>query len=93
MLTLINVLIAESDPKYWNRLSESALRRSLKQQIVHKKAKNVILFLGDGMSVSTITASRILKGQLMNKSGEESVLSFEDFPHISLIKVSILIFK
>ncbi len=84
---MINLLIAELDPKYWNRLSESALRRSLKQQIVHKRAKNVILFVGDGMSISTITASRILKGQLRNKSGEESFLSFEDFPHISLIKV------
>jgi alkaline phosphatase len=27
--------------------------------------KNVILFLGDGMGVSTVTAARILEGQLL----------------------------
>ena len=27
--------------------------------------KNVILFLGDGMGVSTVTAARIFEGQLM----------------------------
>ncbi|HEC74246.1 MAG TPA: alkaline phosphatase, partial [Methylophaga aminisulfidivorans] len=29
-----------------------------------KTAKNVILFVGDGMGISTITAARILDGQL-----------------------------
>ena len=38
--------------------------------------KNVILFLGDGMGVSTVTAARILEGQLMGGSGEENFLSF-----------------
>ena len=41
------------------------------------------------MGVSTITPSRILKGQLLNRSGEESKLVFEEFPYVSLIKVSI----
>jgi alkaline phosphatase len=41
------------------------------------------------MGVSTITASRIYKGQKQNKSGEETVLKFEDFPHIALSKVII----
>ena len=48
--------------------------------------KNVILFLGDGMGVSTVTAARILEGQLMGGSGEENFLSFEEFPHVALIK-------
>jgi len=47
----------------------------------------VILFVGDGMSIATVTASRILKGQLKNRSGEESTLAFEEFPHLSLLKV------
>lgn len=50
------------------------------------KAKNVILFVGDGMGVSTLTASRILQGQLAGKSGEEGYLSFETFPHTALVK-------
>ena len=31
------------------------------------KAKNVILFVGDGMGVSTLTAARILQGQQVVK--------------------------
>lgn len=50
-------------------------------------AKNVILFVGDGMGMSTITASRILKGQKQkNISGEEEILEFEKFPSIGLSK-------
>ena len=43
------------------------------------KAKNVILFVGDGMGVSTVTAARILDGQNQGKPGEEHQLSFERF--------------
>lgn len=50
------------------------------------KAKNVILFIGDGMGVSTVTAVRILDGQLKGMLGEENVLSFETFPYIALSK-------
>ncbi|MGS0730060.1 alkaline phosphatase, partial [Shewanella sp. 0m-11] len=34
-------------------------------------AKNIILFVGDGMGVSTVTAARILEGQLKGQTGEE----------------------
>jgi alkaline phosphatase len=47
-------------------------------------AKNVILFVGDGMGVSTLTASRIIQGQLAGIPDEESYLSFENFPHTAL---------
>lgn len=43
-------------------------------------AKNVILFVGDGMGVSTVTAARILAGQQAGNTGEEYQLSFESFP-------------
>ena len=49
-------------------------------------AKNVILFIGDGMGVSTVTAIRILDGQQKGMPGEENVLSFEHFPHVALSK-------
>ncbi|MGB5486541.1 MAG: alkaline phosphatase, partial [Lysobacterales bacterium] len=49
-------------------------------------ARNVILFIGDGMGVSTVTAIRILDGQQKGMPGEENVLSFERFPHVALAK-------
>ena len=48
--------------------------------------RNVILFVGDGMGVSTVTAARILAGQLAGGSGEEHSLSFERFPEVALVK-------
>ena len=45
-----------------------------------KAAKNVILFVGDGMGISTLTAARILEGQNNGNTGEENLLSFETFP-------------
>jgi alkaline phosphatase len=49
-------------------------------------SRNVILFLGDGMGISTVTAARILAGQLQGHPGEEHALSFESFPNVALIK-------
>ena len=51
-----------------------------------RRAKNVILFVGDGMGISTQTAARILEGQLKGKPGEENRLSFETFPNVGLSK-------
>lgn len=50
------------------------------------KAQNVILFVGDGMGISTLTAARILQGQMEGNNGEEGYLSFEKFPYTALVK-------
>ncbi|MDJ0813357.1 MAG: alkaline phosphatase [Woeseiaceae bacterium] len=50
------------------------------------KARNVILFVGDGMGVATVTAARIFDGQSRGMSGEEHVLPFETFPNVALVK-------
>ncbi|MGY6637511.1 MAG: alkaline phosphatase [Erythrobacter sp.] len=50
------------------------------------QAKNVILFIGDGMGISTITAARIYDGQKRGESGEENSLSFEKFGNVALVK-------
>ena len=50
------------------------------------KAKNVILFVGDGMGISTVTAARILAGQLEGEMGEEHQLSFETMPFSGFVK-------
>ena len=50
------------------------------------KARNVILFVGDGMSLTTVAAARILDGQRRGGSGEENMLSWEAFQHTALSK-------
>ena len=50
------------------------------------RARNVILFVGDGMGVSTLTAARILEGQARGEPGEENALAFEGYPHTALVK-------
>lgn len=50
------------------------------------KARNVILFIGDGMGISTVTAARILAGQQLGGPGEDHSLSFERFPFTGLAK-------
>jgi len=49
-------------------------------------AKNVILFIGDGMGVATVTAARIFDGQSRGLAGEEHQLAFERFPNVALVK-------
>ncbi|MFK8016384.1 MAG: alkaline phosphatase [Gammaproteobacteria bacterium] len=51
-----------------------------------RRARNVILFVGDGMSLDTITSARILAGQSAGGSGEDHQLTFEKLPHTALMK-------
>ncbi|WP_298914012.1 alkaline phosphatase [uncultured Algimonas sp.] len=51
-----------------------------------ERARNVILFVGDGMGISTQTAARIRQGQLAGQPGEEGLLSFEGWPNTALVK-------
>jgi len=48
--------------------------------------KNIIVFIGDGMGISTITAGRIFVGQEKGLTGEEYELSFDKFPQLAMIK-------
>ncbi|NXA71566.1 PPBT protein, partial [Thryothorus ludovicianus] len=76
----------EKDPEYWRRQAQETLRNALRLQRLNQNvAKNLILFLGDGMGVSTVTAARILKGQLHGQ-GEESLLEMDKFPFVALAK-------
>ena len=50
------------------------------------RARNVIVFLGDGMSLTTVAAARIFDGQRNGRPGEEHLLSWERFPHTALSK-------
>ena len=50
------------------------------------RAKNVILFVGDGMGVSTITAGRIYAGQQKGLDGESYRLAMESLPYSAFSK-------
>uniref|UniRef100_A0A146ZJE0 Alkaline phosphatase n=1 Tax=Fundulus heteroclitus TaxID=8078 RepID=A0A146ZJE0_FUNHE len=77
----------EKDPRFWNGWAQKTLKEALTLQDLNKnQAKNLILFLGDGMGVPTVTAARILKGQLSGHSGEEQQLEMDKFPFVSLAK-------
>lgn len=79
----------QETPESWYQDGKATVQRNLalRSQIpLDSVAKNVILFVGDGMGISTITAARILEGQLRGESGEENELYFESFPNVALSK-------
>ncbi|XP_036374766.1 intestinal-type alkaline phosphatase [Megalops cyprinoides] len=78
--------VEEEDPRFWNVKGQQALKKALDLKPNLHRAKNLILFLGDGMGVSTVTAARILKGQMAGKTGEETVLAMDTFPYLALSK-------
>jgi alkaline phosphatase len=50
-------------------------------------AKNVIVFLGDGMGPSTVTAARFYMAQSRGRKIEDTAFSWESFPNVALSKV------
>ncbi|MDO9103608.1 MAG: alkaline phosphatase [Methylovulum sp.] len=88
--------VPHSDRTTWYAAGEAKVDENIALKRITGKAKNVILFVGDGMGVSTVTAARILAGQQPNiidagnvtpaSSGEENSLSFELFPYLALSK-------
>ena len=73
-------------PNQWYASGVAAIKHRLAQKDSIKPAKNIILFIGDGMGVSTVTAARIYDGQSRGETGEENILSFEKFPHVAFVK-------
>ena len=71
----------------WFEAGRKAAREASAEPADSGRARNVILFLGDGMALTTVTAARILEGQRRGEGGEENLLSFERFPYTALSKV------
>ncbi|KAF4796066.1 hypothetical protein TURU_086949 [Turdus rufiventris] len=78
--------VEEEDPSFWNKQAAEAIEASFNIQPKIRQAKNLILFLGDGFGVPSITATRILKGQLKNQTGPETPLALDAFPYVALSK-------
>lgn len=72
---------AGETPQWWFRSGAAA---AAERGAMEGRARNVILFVGDGMSLTTVSAARILAGQRAGNAGEEYRLSWEDFPHTAL---------
>ena len=69
---------------FWRQQGFQNLRDAVTRQSRNEnKARNVIIFVGDGMGSPTVAAGRIFKAQ---QSGhpfpERSRLVFEEFPHL-----------
>ncbi|HEY5680236.1 MAG TPA: alkaline phosphatase [Pseudomonadales bacterium] len=73
-------------PRWLAATSLTALAACATMPEQEPASRNVILFLGDGMGVSTVTAARIFEGQRQGLAGEEHALAFEHFPHVALVK-------
>ncbi len=72
----------QADDSYYQSAS-SAVSARIEQRGI-KPAKNVILFIGDGMGISTITAARIYAGQSRGLDGESYKLTMEQLPYAAL---------
>ncbi|MDV3468152.1 alkaline phosphatase [Stenotrophomonas sp. C3(2023)] len=70
-------------PQWWYR---SGAATAAAHGAMSGKARNVILFLGDGMSLTTVAAARIFEGQRNGNPGEENLLSWERFPATAFSK-------
>jgi alkaline phosphatase len=77
---------AQESPAKWYADGENAVEFAEDLRTNTHRAKNVILFVADGMGMSTVTAARILEGQLRGETGEENQLSFETMPYVALSK-------
>jgi len=74
---------AGETPQWWYR---SGAASAAANGAMNGKARNVILFLGDGMSLTTVAAARIFEGQRKGNPGEENLLSWEHFPATAFSK-------
>ena len=67
------------DPYYTS--AEAELREALARRPNTRPAKNIILFVGDGMGVTTVTAARIYQGEKRGRDGVSNKLVFETLPY------------
>jgi alkaline phosphatase len=80
---VIRVEAHDESPRAW---FEAGARAADARGAGRAQARNLILFVGDGMGPTTVAAARILEGQQRGAAGEENLLSFETFPHTGYSK-------
>lgn len=75
---VVNVM--EASRTFWRNGAARFIQSKLDREPNTNRAKNIIFFIGDGMSIPTVAAARMY----LNK--EENDLSFDRFPHYGLAK-------
>ncbi|KAK0162195.1 hypothetical protein PV327_008549 [Microctonus hyperodae] len=85
-LTLKSGSTDYEDMSYWMKSGQENLQKILSQRNIEKRAKNIIIFIGDGMGMASITTGRIFTGQRKGGTGEEYKLAFETFPNTGFSK-------
>lgn len=70
------------DTRHYLNMGQQFVEQQINRHRNNNIAKNTILFLGDGMSMATLAAARMI----MNGSGEERTFSFEKFPFVGMSK-------
>ncbi len=71
----------------WFKDGQAKLAEVMARQPNTGRAKNVILFIGDGNGVGTNYATRLFAGQKAGGFGEDFVQPQEAFPNLALVKV------
>ncbi|GJQ80046.1 hypothetical protein Trydic_g19334 [Trypoxylus dichotomus] len=78
--------VNELETDYWLDRGQATLGEKINRELNKNIAKNVIMFLGDGMSISTLKAARVWLGQSTGEDGETTMLAMEDLPFAGLSK-------
>jgi len=78
--------MGEEDSKHWMKVGIDELEEALRVEPNKRLAKNIVLVVGDGMSLTTSTATRVMKGQVNGRDGVSSKLSWDKFPHVAFSK-------
>ncbi len=78
------ILPKQAGDSYYVAAAKAVSQRAQSRAPGH--AKNVIIFVGDGMGISTVTAARIYAGQKRGQDGESYRLAMDTLPHLALSK-------
>ncbi|WP_448503160.1 alkaline phosphatase [Sphingomonas sp.] len=92
--TTLAIAVTFATPLAAQQADTAAYRAQARAEVARLKAerpragpaRNVIVFIGDGMGVSTITAARIHQGQLAGQDGESFVTAMDALPYTALVK-------
>ncbi|GFS41922.1 alkaline phosphatase, tissue-nonspecific isozyme [Trichonephila inaurata madagascariensis] len=81
-----SVLQVKGDPESFNEKAQNLLKRNLLKTENRNVARNVIIVVGDGMSLATVAAARVLKGQKAGRPGVGEEMLYETFPSVGLAR-------
>lgn len=70
----------ENETDFWLNEAEHFVRQRVAATLNTGSARNAVVFVGSGMSMTTLAAARV------HIEAEESQLSFEDFPGVGMLR-------